>query len=497
MLTTLNLINLTWLWVKLNNLSIQFRRIIETPILKIGNSVVSLSAIMQLLGVFFIALIVTLSLKRLLSNQVLERLGLKQGTRESIATVVSYGFGAFFCVIVLQAIGVNLASLTVVAGSLGVGIGFGLQDITRNFISGITLLVEQKLKVGDFIEWEGLSGYVEEISLRSTVIRTITQRYIIIPNSALVSDRVINWTYHDTKGWVSLPISVPHESDPVTVIEVLMDSAYLEETVSFEHRPEVYLVGFSLESLDFQLWVWVNQIDKKYLTESSLRFIIEQNLRQHGIRLAAPRMDLWQRNPSVVVRSSAESYAAHATLQKPELVVAESFSKPISTRDLLRRIPYFRDCSELELRKMVELGYRRHLRTGETLYKAGDPGEEFYIVLQGAISYTIPGATTKMGVLGSGRFAGEFSLMLGIPRTVTMVAMEETTVFAMSPQGFKKLMQAQPQLYDLMVEEMGQHQQELSHQKVQLGEMGILNRAEYDPNPVAWIRKQLEKLLKL
>lgn len=473
--------------------------IFTKPLLRIGGSVISLATLLQVFGVLLLALMLTLMVKRVLTRMVLRRLGLRQGTRESIATITSYGIGGLLAIALLQAVGINLASLAVIAGSLGIGIGFGLQDIVRNVISGITLLIERQLEVGDFIEWQGLSGYVAEISLRSTVIRTITERYIIVPNSNLVGDKVINWTYHNTKGWVSLPIQVAHESDPVAVIEVLMDSAYLEETVSLERAPEVYFVGFSEYSLDFQLWVWVTQIDRKYITESSLRFIIEQNLRQHGIKLASPRMDLWQRNPSLVVRSSPEDYPQHATLQSPfpGEISGSSFNRPVSTRDLLRQVPYFQNCSEIELRKLIEVGFRRHLKMGEVLYHAGDPGNAFYIILAGALSYTVDGLNQSPTVLSASEFIGEFSLMLGIPRTVTVHAIEDTTVFAVSPQGFKKILKDQPQLYDLIVQAMGRHQEELSQQRLQLRRMGLLNTTEYDKNPVAWISKQLEKLFNL
>lgn len=217
----------------------KIQSILETPLLRLGRSAVSLSAIAQLLLIALAVLAVAFGLKRFLSLHVLKRLGLQQGTRESVAVITSYALATPLGIVLLQAAGINLASLTVIAGSLGVGIGFGLQEITKNFVSGIALLLERKLKVGDFVEAGEISGYIDEISLRSTVIRTVTQKHVIVPNSDLISNRVTNWTYSNFKGWVILPISVTHESDPILVIEVLMDSAYLEETVSLEYPPEV------------------------------------------------------------------------------------------------------------------------------------------------------------------------------------------------------------------------------------------------------------------
>jgi len=468
------------------------QRVLETPFLRIGTSALTLSAIAQFLLALLIALLFSLGFKRIFANEILGRLGFRQGTRESIATITSYGLGAVICLMLLQALGVNLASIAVLAGSLGIGIGFGLQDLTRNFTSGIAMLVEQKLKVGDFIEWEGLSGYIVEISLRSTVIRTITQRHIVIPNSSLVGNQVINWTYSDTKGWVPVPVSVAHESDPVIVIEALLDSAYLEETVSYEYPPEVYFTGFSPHSLDFVLWIWVHRVDLKHKTESSLRFIIDQNLRQHHVRLASPRYDLWHRNPNVVLESSIDNYEKYAQLQHATQTFSETYPKPIAVRDLLRQITYFAQCSTVELRKLVEIGHRRRLEPGEILFEAGDPGDAFYIVLSGAVSYSLDGQEQPT-ILTQGQFIGEFSLMLNIPRTVTVRAIEDTTIFAISPQGFKQILHSQPRLYNLIVKELGRHEKELSQQKRRLRELGLITN-EYDKNPVAWVQKQLEKL---
>jgi small-conductance mechanosensitive channel len=466
------------------------QRVLNTPFLNIGNASITLSAIAQFLLSLLIALIISLLFKRLFSNVILSRLGLRQGTRESIATITSYGLGTILCLVILQALGINLASIAVLAGSLGIGIGFGLQDITRNFISGIAMLVEQKLKVGDFVEWEGLTGYIIEISLRSTVIRTITKRHIIVPNSNLIGNQVINWTYNDTKGWVGVYVSVAHESDPVVVIEALLDSAYLEKTVSYEFPPEVYFTNFGENSLDFVLWVWSENIDLKHKTESSLRFIIDQNFRQHRIRLASPRYDVWHRNPNVVLQPSMDDYKRYAHIHYDTPNVSESYPKPIAVKDLLRDLPYFADCSTVELRKLVEIGYRRRLDPDEILYHKGDSGDAFYIILSGSVGYSLGDQLT---VLKAGQFIGEFSLMLGIPRTVTVRALEDTTVFAISPQGFKQILNSQPRLYDLIVHELGQHEIELTQQKRRLRELGLLNQ-EYDKNPVAWVQKQLEKL---
>ena len=449
-----------------------------------------MSVIAQFLLIILITLIISFSIKRVLSLYLLSRLGLQQGTRESIPTITSYASGTLLCIVLLQFAGINLASVAVLAGSLGIGIGFGLQDITKEFISGLALLVERKLKVGDFVELNDLSGYITEISLRSTVIRTLTQKHIVVPNSRLVSNQVINWTYSNTKGWVSMLVSVTHESDPLLVIEVLMDSAYLEESVSLEHPPEVYFTAIRENALDFKLWVWSNQIDTKFMMESSLNYIILQNLKQHGIRLAAPRLDLWNRTPDLAI---AQTSSAHENN-------LDALPKPIAIRNLLKQLPFFKNCTEIELRKLVEIGHRKRLEPFETLYQEGDPGDAFYIILCGAVGYTLESTDANPGqatIMRTGQFVGEFSLMLNVPRTVTVRAVEETTLFSISPKGFKKLLRDQPHLYDVIVEEMARHEEELSQQGRQLRKLGLINSDDYNLNPVEWIRKRLEGLFGL
>ena len=161
-------------------------------------------------------------------------------------------------------------------------------------------------------------------------------------------------------------------------------------------------------------------------------------------------------------------------------------------RDLLKQISYFADCSTVELRKLVEVGHRRRLDPGEVLYQVGDPPDAFYLILSGAVSYTLDGSH-QATVLMAEDFIGEFSLMLGVPRTVTVKAVEETTVFAVSPQGFKEILESQPRLYNLIVERMARHEDELTQQERRLRELGLINK-EYESNPVVWIRKKLEKL---
>ena len=461
---------------------------------------ISFTVIWKLVLVVVATFGVTILLKRFLRSHFLPKIGIPIGTREAISIIISYSSGAFFFVTILQTIGINLSSFTVLAGGVGIGIGIGLQEVAKNFTSGLTLLFEQKIKVGDFIEWNGMTGYIDEVSLRSTVIRTIIGRYIIVPNRVLVENQVVNWTYQKSKGWAMVEIGVAHESDTVLVVEILLDSAYMEETVSYEKPASVYFVGFGDNSLNFQLWVWVNEVDKKHITESSLRFIIESNLRSYNIKLATPRLGVWYPShvPEKTYFSSPtatdEEENEPTTVEFPNLSKTIIPSPPLALRDLLRKVSYFQNCSEIELKKLIDIGYRKRLKAGDVLYREGDPGDAFYIILFGSVEYYVEKLNQTPTVLNRGEFVGELSLMLGLRRTVTVKAREETTLFAINKDGFATLLKEQPHLYELIVVELGKAQKELSQQQKQLQELGLLNYRELDKNPVVWVRYQLEKL---
>ena len=465
---------------------------------------IPIQAIIKFILVIIATLCVVIILKRFLRNNLLPKIGIPLGTREAVSIIISYSSGAFVFVTILQAIGVNLSSFNVLAGGIGIGIGIGLQEVAKNFTSGLTILFEQKIKAGDFIEWDGMKGYVEEISLRSTVIKTIIDRYIIVPNRVLVESQIINWTYNKSQGWAMVEVNVPHNSDTVLVVEVLLDSAYMEETVSSDQSAYVYFVGFGENALTFQIWVWVKEVDKKHITESSLRFLIECNLKQYGIKLATPRLGIWypaatsteEQEPEPVSTETEASNSEMAGPSFPHFSKSITPSRPLALRNLLRKISCFQNCSEIDLKKLIEIGYRKRLQAGEILYREGDSGDKFYIILSGSVEYYVEQLRQKPTVLNVGDFVGELSLMLGIRRTVTVKAREESTLFAINKYGFNNLLKEQPHLYELIVVELGKAQKELSQQQQQLRQLGLLNYQELDKNPVAWVKRKWEKLLK-
>ncbi|MDJ1182380.1 cyclic nucleotide-binding domain-containing protein [Roseofilum casamattae] len=481
------------LWQSLFNL---IGRISNTSILTIGDEKITAIAIVNIL----ISLVLVIGLSRLLKNflklRLLRRLKIDEGNRQAISTIVSYGVSTIGFLVILQSNGFDVASLTVLAGGLGVGIGLGLQSVTKNFTSGLTLLVEHKLRVGDFIEFDGMDGYVSEISLRSTLIRTRRGGSVIVPNSNLVENVILNWNYEGINNRIHIPVGVEYGSDPVLVTEALLKAAYMEPAVHSEPPPKVMFIEFGDSALNFELWVWVTRADLEPHITSSLNYLIEYYLRQYNIVVPFPQTDLWLRNPESLYPMGGKDSHVREYLEEPK-PPAITLEKPLTLRDLLPQVAYFENFTELELRQLIEVGCRRRLRGSQVLFREGDPGDAFYIVLSGTVEVYVDKINKHLTNLGPGKFFGELSLMLGIPRTASVRATEETIVFAINHKGFEQLLREHPELSEVIVQEFAKHQEELSERQQQLRDLGLVDAEEDDKNPVVWVRKRLKNLFGL
>ena len=464
---------------------------------QVGNASVSIALIFNLIIAFFLVILIARAFKKLLKNRLLLRLGIDEGNREAIATIISYGVSTLGFLIVLQTTGFNVASLAVLAGGLGVGIGFGLQNITNNFVSGITLLLDRSVKVGDFVEIDNIEGYVKAISIRSTIIRTLDGGDVLVPNSHIIQNKLLNWSYESFVGRIRIPVGVADESDLVLVTETLLTSAYMEPAVLHNPAPYVSFMKFGESSLDFELWVWVNRIDQHPKIRSSLNFIIEHNLRKQGIAMPFPQRDLWLRNPEVLIPLVHQNKDSQNMTQLSQQQLKDPPSKPLSVRDLLRNVTYFQNFTDLELRQLIEVGYRKRLVESEILFREDDPGDAFYLILSGSIEVFVEKINKHLNTLYAGQFFGELSLMLGIPRTATVRALEDTILFAINNKGFENLLQQQPELAEVIVQELGKRREELSERQQQLRMLGLVDAAEDDKNPVEWVRKRLKNLFTL
>jgi potassium-dependent mechanosensitive channel len=483
--------------IQLQQLLTAILQFFTAPLFHIGDTAVSLSLTFGVLIALFVIVFLVSVFKNFLRSQLLVKLGMDEGNRAAIATIVSYSAGTVGFIIVLQSIGLNLASLALVAGGLGVGIGFGLQDVTKNFVSGLTLLIERKIKVGDFVEFEGLSGYVKEISIRSTLVHTLDGSDVIVPNSFLAENRLVNWSYDNYTGRVRIPVRVEFDTDPLLVTEILARVAYNEPGVVHTYPPEVLFRGFGDSSLQFELWVWIDRIDLEPQIKSSLYFRINRDLRLNNIKVPFVQTEMWLKNPEELM---AYGRKVEDVLRMRNLEAQRVESQPESPRylrDMLRQIAYFQNFSDLELRQLIEVGYRRNIKAGEILFREDEPGDDFYIILSGSLDVKLLKLDKQLATLKMGDFVGELALMLDIPRTATVEALEDTTLFAVNRNGFTKLLQIYPNLAELIARELCKRQEELALTQKQLRQLGLADAPEDSKNLMLWVRQRLSSLFSL
>jgi small-conductance mechanosensitive channel len=231
--------------------------------------------------------------KRFLFNRFLANSGLDRSLQYAIAQIVSNIVLIVGILIVLENTGIHLGALTVFAGAVGVGIGFGLQNIASNFISGLVILAERPITIGDRVEVAGVAGQVQQIRARSTVILTNDNITMIVPNTKFIDSPVTNWTYGDPRVRFRIPVGIAYGSDIDKVREALLAAGRENPHTLKDPEPSVFLEKFGENSLDFELVVWSSE--KSYRPRSfrsDLNFAMERKLREAGIEIAFPQRDL-------------------------------------------------------------------------------------------------------------------------------------------------------------------------------------------------------------
>lgn len=265
----------------------------EFPILHLGETRITVWTLLY----FFILLILLYwfagRLRWWLVNKVLVRTRMERGAQQAVASITRYLILLVGLFIALQTAGINLTTLNVIAGAVGVGIGFGLQNIANNFISGLIILFERPIKVGDRIEVGNIDGEVKEIGARSTTVLTNDNITIIVPNSSFISENVVNWKHRDAQVRFHIPIGVAYGSDAHAVARLLREVAAENSDVLPEPPPKVWFRGFGDSSLNFELLVWnTSLVDRKGQFISDLNFAVYDKLNQHGIEIPFPQRDL-------------------------------------------------------------------------------------------------------------------------------------------------------------------------------------------------------------
>ena len=206
------------------------------------------------------------------------------------SALISVGF-----LVAAAAAGMELTNLTIIIGAFSVGIGFGLQNIFNNLVSGLILAFERPIKEGDTVEVNQLLGIVKKIGIRSSVVRTYDGAEVIVPNGELISNNMINWTLSDAQRRMDIRVGVAYGTDPERVLDILLEAAKAQEHVNRDPEPRAYFIGFGESSLDFRLLAWID-LDYRLETESALRVEINRLIKEAGIEIPFPQRDLHVRS---------------------------------------------------------------------------------------------------------------------------------------------------------------------------------------------------------
>lgn len=286
-------------------------RVWNAPLVELGSFHLTLALVFQ--GAIFLVFLWfgTKFASRVLRRRVLDRMDLDEGLKFSIQRVAMYLLFTLGALNLLPTLGLNVGSLTVFSGALGIGIGIGFQSIAKNFASGLILLFEQPIKVGDRVQLGELRGDVIKIGARGTWVRTNDSIVMIVPNSEFLDGQVTNWTANDRNVRMSVPLGVSYGSNPEHVRRVALQVAVEHPDVLDGPDPDIIFTGFGDSSLDFALRVWTsNQVTTPGKIVSQLYFGLFAAFKEEGIEIPFPQRDLHVR--------SAPALTGTAILRRPE-----------------------------------------------------------------------------------------------------------------------------------------------------------------------------------
>jgi small-conductance mechanosensitive channel len=264
--------------------------------LAVGSVAISLGDVVAFGFSLWAAVLISRLVRAVLEKDVLARLELTRGLAASVSRLVNYvilGLGLLFA---FAAAGIDLSSLTIVVGALGVGIGFGLQNVVNNFVSGLILIFERPIHVGDAIELENLIGTVKQIGIRASTVRTFDGADVIVPNADLISGRLVNWTLSDRLRRIDVSIGVKYGTDPDRVIELLKGVVKNHTEVLDNPAPQALFMEHGDSSLNFLLRFWTPKFENWWVIKSDVTVSVNHALKEAGIEIPFPQRDLHLRS---------------------------------------------------------------------------------------------------------------------------------------------------------------------------------------------------------
>ena len=277
------------------------------PLLTLGGLQISPVFLLEA-AVFLVALVFfSRAARSILQNRILSHTSIDPGLQYAMEAGTGYAVFVLGLIIGLQSVGINLSSLAFLTGIIGVGVGFGMQNIVSNFVSGLILLVERPVKVGDRVEVGDLTGDIVRIAARSTWVRTNDNVVIIVPNSDFIANRLTNWTANDRLVRIAVPLGTGYSSDPAEVRELLLEIAKTQPEILHDPAPDVIFQGFGDSSLNFELRVWTEEcLRTPQVLKSNLYYAIFRVFSEHNIEIPFPQRDLHVRSIAAPIPLSVE-----------------------------------------------------------------------------------------------------------------------------------------------------------------------------------------------
>ncbi len=290
-----------WAILTLNLLSVRepvftFITDILTAKLTVGSISISLGDVIAFVVTVWLAFVISRFVRFILEEDVYPRVNLAGGIPYAISTIAHYVVLLIGFFMAVAALGIDLTKFTILAGAFGVGLGFGLQNIVNNFVSGLILLFERPVKVGDVIQLGEQQGDLKRIGLRASVIRTLQGSEVIVPNGQLISEQVINWTFSDEQRRLEINVGVAYGNNPTEIIKLLTKSVSEHPDVLKEPAPGCLFLGFGDNSLDFQARAWTSSTSQWVSVKSDLAVLMHDALRDANIEIPFPQRDLHLKN---------------------------------------------------------------------------------------------------------------------------------------------------------------------------------------------------------
>ena len=291
---------------RLSELLQNVRTVLEVPIVQTENTLITVWSVIYFVVLIVVLLWVAKKLQLWIAHRLLMRTKLDYGARLAVGTILRYLVLLFGFLVIVSTAGIDLTTLTVFAGAIGIGAGFGLQTVVSNFFAGLIIMFERPVKIGDRIEVGEVSGDVIEIGARATTVLTNDNIAIIVPNSKFISDNVINWKYNDNRVRFRIPVSVAYGSDARAVEKLLLEVAEAEPEVLKDPAPNVCLTGFGDSGVNFELRAWTASLmHRKGRLVSALNFAIYEKFARHGIEIPFPQRDLHMKGGVLEIRRAA------------------------------------------------------------------------------------------------------------------------------------------------------------------------------------------------